>query len=158
MNLKKSNNSNPDDATALKAWYFKRRMFTVIYTVQNCLLYFEYTAVSISALYYYKETFKVSNPSFFYGISMASLYSTTVLFVNLCGRFTDRTRDVRRVAFVTIAFSVAGNLIYTMTYSKWLPIIGRMLCGCGDGFRTAMAGIYSTFRVTNGLRKFHITE
>ena len=152
MKLQKSSKSNPDDATSLKEWYAKRRMFTVIYTVQQCLLYFEYSAVSISALYYYKETFKVSNPNFFYGINMASLYLTAVIFVNLCGRFTDRTRDIRRVAFVTIAFSAAGNLIYTMTYSKWLPIIGRLLCGSGDGFRTAMAGICST------IHNLYITE
>ena len=144
MKQQKSIKSSPEDAPALKEWYAKRRMFTVIYTVQQCLIYFEYTAISISALYYYKETYRVSNPSFFYGISMASLYPATIIFVKLCGRFTDRTRDIRRVAFVTIAFSAAGNLIYTMTYSKWLPIFGRLLCGSGDGFRTAMAGIYPT--------------
>ena len=149
MKLQKSINSNSDDATALKAWYAKRRMFTVICTVQQCLIYFENSVVSISALYYYKDTFKVSNPSFFYGISMASLNFASIIFVNLCGRFTDRTREVRRVAFFTLAFSAVGNLIYTMTYSKWLPIIGRLLCGSGDGLRTAMAGIYPIFRVIN---------
>ena len=145
MKLQKTIKSSPDDETALKAWYAKRRMFTVICTVQQCLVYFEQTAVSISALYYYKETFKVSNPSFFYGISMASFNFASMIFVILCGRFTDKTRDVRSVAFVTIAFSAAGNLIYTMTYSKWLSIIGRLLNGAGDGFRAAMAGIYPNF-------------
>ena len=121
-------------------WYYKRRIFTFIVLVQQIMIYFEHAAASISSLYYFKETFKLKNPNFYYGLNMASIQIVTIVAVSVCGRIVDQTRDLRRIGFVTITLSAIGSLLYTMTYSKWLPIVGRMLCGSGDGMRTSFTG------------------
>ena len=123
-----------------QTWYRKRQIVTYFGCVQLCVLYFEYSVVSITALYYYKETFKLENPNFYFGLSMAVLCASRVVSVFFCGPYMDRTRDLRKIVFVTTFFNTIGNLMYTMTYSKWLPIIGRFLCGISDGVRTSTSG------------------
>ena len=40
-------------------WYKKRRYLAIFTRIMTCLTFFEYSAVSISSLFYYKVDFKV---------------------------------------------------------------------------------------------------
>ena len=126
-------------ATMKKSWYQKRQIVTYFGMVQLCLLYFEYSVVSITSLYYYKDTFQTKNPNFYYGLSMAAMCISSLISVFVCGPYVDRTRDLRKVAIVTTLVNTLGNLMYTLTYSKWFSIAGRFLCGIADGARTSIA-------------------
>ena len=44
-------------STEVESWYWKRKLLTFIGLLHQFVLYFDYTAVSISALYYFKNDF-----------------------------------------------------------------------------------------------------
>ena len=58
----------------------------------------------------------------------------------IVGKYTDRTRDVRRVVLLLSFFNIAGNLFYVFPFYQWFPIFGRMLCGVPDGVKSAFVG------------------
>ena len=130
----------PDISQQKKIWYKRRNQAEWIGLIQQCLLYFEHTAVAISALFYYETLFNVDNPKLYFSLAMAMYMTAAMTSVTVCGHYMDRTRNVRRIALVTLAILVIGNLVYTMTYSKWFPILGRFLCGINNGSRTSLAG------------------
>ena len=123
-----------------KRWYKQRSIIACYGILQNSLVYFEYTAVSISALYYYQEDFHLSNPKFFYGLSMSVMYVSVILSVISFAKYMDKTRNIRRIILVTVGLSLLGNIVYTMTFWRWLPIIGRFMCGFNEGARASIAG------------------
>ena len=83
------------DDQILESWYRKRRNTTIIIFLDKCLYAFEYSAISISALYYYKFTIKADNPQLYYSIAMAALYIVSIFSAFFAGRYIDRTRKCR---------------------------------------------------------------
>ena len=121
-------------------WYRKRKMTTIIGLLHQAFIYFDHSAVSISALYYYQSDFKADNPNRLYGITMLAYSVSLLVSTPFIGNYIDRTRNIRRLILTTLMFSVLGNLIYTMSFSKYLPIVGRFLCGLNDGARSSLTG------------------
>jgi len=129
------------DEVILQEWYRKRRQTTIIGTLQKCIFAFEYSSVAISALYYYENTFKVANARLFYSITMAIMYFSATTSAIFLGRYMDKTRNLRKIASLSFTLSLAGNVIYILPFSKYLPILARALCGFADGIQPAMSGI-----------------
>ena len=123
-------------------WYQKRRISSIIGIAYRCLYYFEDGAIAISAIYYYQNSFNVSNPKFYYGCSLASIYVSAVVSNFLCGRLMDKTRALRRIILTLGLFNILGNLTYTLTWSPWYPVLGRFICGFTTGITSVLAGIY----------------
>ena len=121
-------------------WFKKRRFVTWFGLLQQCLVYFEYAAVSISALYYYENTMHVPNPKFLYGFSMAVTYVSVIFSVILFGKYMDRTRNLRGIVLLSISCSFFGNVLYTMSFNAWITVLGRFLCGLNEGARISLAG------------------
>ena len=124
----------------LKAWYRKRKITSAIGIAIQCLIFFEYASITISALYYYKDSFNVNNPNFYYGCVMSVIFVSGVISVRFCGRLMDRTRNLRQIAMSLMACNIAGNVIYTMTFSPWCPIFGRFVCGVSVGAEVIFSG------------------
>ena len=47
----------------------------------------------------------------------------------LLGWWTDRSRDVRRIALVVNAFPIVGNLLYFVGFNVWVLLVGRIFSG-----------------------------
>ena len=133
-------NDQNDLAELKKSWYRKRKLTTAIGIAQQCLIYFEYASVTISALYYYKNSFNVSNSNFYYGCTMAAIFVSGVISVKICGKHMDKTRDLRKIVMLLLICNIAGNLIYTTTFSPWCPIVGRLVCGLSTGGQVVFSG------------------
>lgn len=129
-----------DENKILQDWYKKRKNNTIITYIFTSLYVFEYSAVIISALYYYKDTLKVSNPQLYYSLTLGSLYILVPISLIGVGKYTDKTRDVRKVALTLPTLNIVGNLLYVFPLFNWFPIIGRMLCGIPDGIKSAFMG------------------
>ena len=112
-----------------RKWFRERKWTTAIGIAIKCLTFFEYFSISISGLYYYENSFNVSNPKFFYGCVMASIFVSGVISTYICGRYMDKTRDLRKIIIYLLICNIIGNLMFTMTYSPWLPVVGRFVCG-----------------------------
>ena len=125
-------------------WYRKRKITSCICIAYKCIIYFEYWAIAISGIYYYKTSFDIADPKFYYGC-LAAMYIGSVFSNFLCGRIMDKTRDLRAIVLTMSVFNIVGNITYTLTWSPWLPSIGRLLCGSSIGMITAIAGSTFTF-------------
>ena len=121
-------------------WYQKRKITVSIAIAYKCFLYFEYWSIAISGIYYYKNTFKISNPKFYYGCSVGVIFLSGIISSYICGQIMDRARNLRRLISTLVLFSILGNLTYTMTWSPWLPVLGRSICGFSIGIMTVTAG------------------
>ena len=86
------------------------------------------------------DSLQAEDPKFYYSLSMGAMYISIFISVITCARYMDKTRNLRRIALTTITFSIVGNLTYTITFSPYLPIFGRFLCGINDGVRICAAG------------------
>ena len=122
-------------------WYWKRKSTTILGIIIKCFSTFEYMGISISALYYYQNSFHVSNPSLYYGWCMGAIFLSGAASALWCGRYMDKTRNLRKLFLVLMGFGTLGNILYTFTFSKWCPILGRFITGLNSGALTALAGI-----------------
>ena len=124
-----------------KCWYSKRRWTTILGIAINCFTTFEYASIAISALYYFEDSFHASSPRFYYGASMAAIFLSGVFSVFWCGRYMDKTRKLRKLFLILMGFGTVGNILYTFSFSVWLPILGRFISGCKAGAESAFAGM-----------------
>ena len=130
---------------SLQDWYTKRRMNLIAIYFNTCLYQFEYSAISISALFYYTYTLKVGNPHLYYSLTMSAMFLFAPISPIIVGKYTDRTRQVRKAALILSLFNIAGNLLYALPFFTWLPIVGRILCGIPDGIKAAYYGMNLLF-------------
>ena len=133
-------NQKEDLTTELNSWYRKRKITTSIGIILQCVAFFEYASITISALYYYKDSFNVANPNFYYGCVMSIIFVSGVVSVKFSGMFMDRTRNLRQITMFLLVCNIAGNVIYTMTFSPWCPILGRFVCGTSVGIEVIFSG------------------
>ncbi|XP_066935298.1 uncharacterized protein [Clytia hemisphaerica] len=124
-------------------WKLKRKLTVSIGIIYQCLYCFEYSSTAISALYYYKNSFNVENPKFYYGCSMAAIFLSAIISNYICGRVMDKTRDLRKVVLNLSLCNILGNLTYTLTWSPWLPVLGRFVCGIATGIGAAVTGEFN---------------
>ena len=110
-------------------WYRMRSQTKAMAYIQKTILSFEYASVAISALFYYQKTIKPKDPVLFYSITMGAIFITASCSAVYGGRFVDRTGRLRAFSILVSIFSIVGNIIYSVPYSKWFPILGRSLCG-----------------------------
>uniref|UniRef100_A0A7M6DN15 Uncharacterized protein n=1 Tax=Clytia hemisphaerica TaxID=252671 RepID=A0A7M6DN15_9CNID len=135
-----SSGLSSSEKTCLENWYRKRKYNFIILVILEGLFSFEYSAISISALYYFQDILKVSNPKLYYSLSMAALQFASMISSTLIGKLVDRYRNLRIVVLYISNFNVIGNLLYIFPYLNWFPILGRLLCGIADGTRPAYQG------------------
>ena len=141
MNNSKMPHLNTEqDEAEIQTWYRKRWWTTALAMAQSCLLFFEYSAFQISALYYFEKDFNVTNPKLFYSLSMGIIFVSGLGSVVACGQYMDRTGDLRSIFISTLLLNSLGNLMYTWTISPYFPLIGRFLAGVTMGVQTAVSG------------------
>ena len=71
---------------------------------------------------------------------MGAMYASTFISVVMSAPYMDRSRNLRRITLATIVFSVIGNLTYTLSFSPYMPIFGRLLSSVKDGVRICALG------------------
>jgi len=131
---------NSEDDALLRDWYRKRKITTIIIFIDKCLYAFEYSAIGITALYYYKYTIKADNPKLYYSLAMGAMFFLSLFASLFAGRYVDRSGNARKYMLITILLTVMGNFLYVLPFSKWLPILSRCLCGFADGAKPALEG------------------
>ena len=129
-----------NEHSMLQDWYNKRKMNLIVIYFNTCMHIFEYSSIVISALFYFKDTLKVDNPNLYYSLALGAAFAFTPTSSIVVGKYTDKTRDVRRVALFLSLFNIVGNLFYVLPFFNWLPIVGRMFCGVPDGVKSAFTG------------------
>ena len=124
----------------MKEWYKMRRRVVIFAYIQRTIFIFEFASTVISALFYYRVMIQPTDPVLFYSISVGVIYLTASCSSVLGGWYVDRTGLLREFHIFVNLFSIVGNFIYSVPYSKWFPVIGRMLSGITDGSQPGLAG------------------
>eukprot|EP00111_Clytia_hemisphaerica_P003066 TCONS_00008695-protein len=71
---------------------------------------------------------------------MASFSIGCMTCSSIVARCMDRTRKLKRLTIILLTTSIVGNILYTITYSVWFPIFGRLLCGMTNTIRSCYMG------------------
>ena len=137
---KKEDQLTEKEKSIMKDWYQMRRRVVIFAYIQRAIFIFEYTSTAISALFYYRLMIQPSNPVLFYSISMGVIYLTASASSVLGGWYVDKTGRLREFHIFVNLFSIAGNLTYSVPFSKWFPVIGRLMSGIADGAQPGLAG------------------
>ena len=123
-----------------EVWIAKRRKTTIIIYIYALLLGTEYSSIVLTLYFYLQETLKVDNISLYYSIAMASMSASASVTGLIFGRYIDKTRHIRKFLIIAISVIMLGNLLYTLHFSVWFIILGRLLCGMGEAVNTALSG------------------
>ena len=134
-----------EEMKAVQCWYKKRRWFLFIAIMNACFYLFEYSAVTITAYYYFKLTLKVENPKLYFSLATGAMYILAPFSAVYTGRYVDRTRNLQKTTLLLSFFNLVGNLMYVFPVFKWFPIFGRFLCGVPSGMRPAFSGNLISF-------------
>ena len=128
------------DQTRNAQWIKKRRKTTYMIYVYALLLGTEYSSIVLTLYLYLKEIVKVDHISFYYSIVMTSMNLSALATGLLAGRYIDRTRNIRKFVLVVLSITMLGNVLYTLHFSVWFLVVGRILCGFGEAVNSALSG------------------
>lgn len=128
-----------------KQWKQKRYITTVLAMIQAFLIGVEYSAISVSALFYLKDLLHAKNADFFYGLTIGAMYISSISSGIFLGRYTDKVRNPRGIVLSTGMLSIFGNLMYSLPYSPWLLVTGRFFCGFGDAVQAVVSGKLNSY-------------
>ena len=125
---------------ALKKWKTKRKVTTILAMFHVGIFGLEYSAITISALYYFKDTLHAQNPALFYSLAVGAMFSSATISSAVLGKYMDVNRNARLIVIGTVTMAVLGNFMYCTPYSPWIPVAGRFLCGFSDAIMPVMTG------------------
>ena len=128
------------EESIMNEWYKMRRRIVIFAYIQKTIFSFEYASTAISALFYYRLMIKPENPVLYYSIAMGVIYLTASCSAVYGGWYVDKTGGLRKYHIIANLFSIVGNLIYSVSYSKWYPILGRAISGISDGVQPGLGG------------------
>ena len=131
----------------------RRRNWTL---ANACLAAFSFgLSVTIyfpTEFYYFRDTMKVSNPDFFYGLGWAFLCGSGVISSLMGSYYVDKTKNIREILLWTSFVNVIGNITYLLYFSPYIVLFGQLLVGTAAVRMVAVVGevsrIYESCQVT----------
>lgn len=121
-------------------WLRKRKILTWISITFAGLFAVDYSGIVISLPYYLKDDVHSSHLKRDYSlITTAMAFSASVAGV-VFGRFIDQSRNIRLCLLIFPCIGLIGNVIYTLQYSVWFLLIGRLIAGMIDAAQTTISG------------------
>ena len=137
MNKSSSNESETFD---LEEWKRKRKRTTIGFCIVGLALGMEY-AVTFTTLWLYLKTLvKTSHPYIFYSFISASYFVMTIISSLIVSRIVDRYRCVRASFLLCTTIVTIGNIMYSLPFSPYLLLFGRLVAGIGGCMRPLMSG------------------
>ncbi|XP_057308154.1 uncharacterized protein LOC130646037 [Hydractinia symbiolongicarpus] len=100
----------------------------------------DYSIIMSTLVLYLNDLVKVSNPNLYYSIILGAFAVSSILVGTVCGRFVDRTRNLKMYIILVLLLMLIGNLFYAVYLHPAFLIIGRFLAGIGDSFMGVSAG------------------
>ena len=117
----------------------KRKKTIIAFCIQTVLLGLDYSLTFLT-LWVYLGQMHINKSNQFYALVAVSYLLVPVFFsVPIC-RIADRYRNVRLMFLITNIAMVTGNLLYSLSFSPWCLVVGRVIAGCGIPLRSIMAG------------------
>jgi len=124
-------------------WMKRRRNTTIICIVYAFLIAIEYSAVSVSLLFYLQKLVAdvAGYEKHWYSIVMTGCAFSSSIFGVISGRYIDETCKLKECLLVFTGIAIFGNLMFTIHQSVWFLFVGRFLCGVIDATQPIISGI-----------------
>uniref|UniRef100_A0A7M5UN57 Major facilitator superfamily (MFS) profile domain-containing protein n=1 Tax=Clytia hemisphaerica TaxID=252671 RepID=A0A7M5UN57_9CNID len=122
-------------------WLQQRETFKWLAYLMIFLYGLENQTTKYFLLYYFKDRFHIQTAQavIYYSVTEAIYSVAQIIGGAVIGRYTDRTRNLRRVVVGVMLLSFGGNF-YVLHGQLWLVILGRFLMGFPESLQTAVIG------------------
>ena len=118
-----------------KRWEKRRRWTTIAFTIESLLIGMEYSVTFLTLWLYIKDLLKPKYPKTYYAIISACYLSSGVILSLIVGGLVDRYRNINKTFIILNTMVIIGNIIYSLPFSPWLLIAGRLIAGAGGPIR-----------------------
>lgn len=129
--------SSKSDIMETPLFILKKRILLITFFVRYLFVGAEYSVILPTVLLYLES---LNASQVFMGIVVAAYPLAAMISLPFFGYLYDKTKRTKELLIVLNAFQIAGNIIYSLPFSKWFPVAGRFLAGLGDGFITLVVG------------------
>ncbi|CAB4006386.1 major facilitator superfamily domain-containing 8-like [Paramuricea clavata] len=72
------------------------------------------------------------------GLVLSAYYTVGIASAILVGRLADRNMNLRFSGIVWNLAEIVGNTIYSLHFNMYLPLLGRMVAGFGEGYASVI--------------------
>ena len=96
--------------------------------------------MSVSFLLMERYEISKKDVGFYYSIAQTVFALVQMFGGLLLGRYTDRTRNIKKVIMLALGMSSICNLAYTLPLPMWIVICARALMGITECLQTAVVG------------------
>ena len=137
-------------------WLKDRTIFKWLAFCMVALYAIELQCTKYFLLYYIKDRFNLTelDAVLYYSLT-ESLYAIAQIAGGVSlGRYSDRTRNTRKVVIGAMFISFVGNAIYVLQINIPLVIIGRIMMGFPECLQTAVVGKLASAIIHNVVRHF----
>ena len=115
----------------------KRQLTLIGFALRRFAAGIDYIII-LPSVYFYLKSFNVGY--YFLGLVIAA-DSLVAFFVSpLIEKLGDKLQRVRFLGFVANLFQIAGSMIYALPLYYYMPLVGRLVSGLGQGFSGALYG------------------
>ncbi|XP_065651030.1 uncharacterized protein LOC105849173 isoform X2 [Hydra vulgaris] len=117
-------------------WLQKRKYTFIAFSIQMVVIGMEYSLTIITLWLYIKEMINTSSPKLYYGLVSLSYMLACSILTPFIGRWADRTRDINRSSLICNMLMLTGNVLYTLHFSPFFLIGGRVIAGFGGALKS----------------------
>ena len=127
------------------AWKLKRRNSLIGFVIVGTIVGIDTSIVFSTLFLYLRDLVKTDRPALWFGVILATFYTSSSIFAGVSGRWLDKTRKVRMYINFSLLVQAIGFLIYAVPYNPLNILAGRFICGIGEPFISVICG--EVFRI-----------
>ena len=139
----------------MEIWQRKRKWMFINHCIGGVAYGLSLNIYFPTEYYYLKNTVKVKNPDFYFGLSQAALFLSGAIASIIGSYYADYTKNIREICLFEDVLNIIGNVMYSLHYSPYLILFGQLLVGTTAARITSSVGevsrVYETVQITQKL-------
>ena len=100
----------------------------------------EYGFIVPTLYSYLKDVVRTPHLNLWFGLITSSYFVSSIIGSLTIGKYADSTREIRRIILGTCLFVSMGNVVYAVSHTASLVLIGRFMQGFGDAVVPVLIG------------------
>ena len=140
---------------SMEIWQRKRKWMFINHCIGGVAYGLSLNIYFPTEYYYLKNTVKVKNPDFYFGLSQAALFLSGAIASIIGSYYADYTKNIREICLFEDVLNIIGNVMYSLHYSPYLILFGQLLVGTTAARITSSVGevsrVYETVQITQKL-------
>ena len=114
-------------SNSMEIWQRRRKWIFINHCIGGVAYGLSLNIYFPTEYYYLKNTIKVENPDFYFGLSQAALFLSGTIASIIGSYYADYTKNVREICLFEDLLNITGNVMYSLHYSPYLILFGQLL-------------------------------